>query len=311
MWYGRPASPASSTSTVDQQEIILDDSVSSPGQIIYMPQGNATTIIVGPSIPNNHLNLNHAHSNHLHHINNIHNNHHHYTNHVPASSSSSSTINNHLPNNVHHNNHRKGNQNNLNNINSNNNNAPQSTSSSKSPQKRPKLFSSQQQVAPWKALQHHFLRHSDVKSKREKRMTMAELNSEVLRRRNGWKVHHLVGQLSDLIQIEEQTRGRLDRLLKLFISDGAQRIHDLAKNCHKLPEQYATLLQSQRSYGVNEFNSELIVSKIDDLLRGDLQRSNIFDEQLSDSRDLVVRITNEHRDRVGVITAKFNKRIQL
>lgn len=177
--------------------------------------------------------------------------------------------------------------------------------------KRPKLYISQPQVTPWKALQHHFLKHTDVKSKREKRITMAELNNEVLRRRNGWKVHHLVGQLMDLRQNEEEIRGKIDSLLKLFISEGAKRIHDLANNSHKLPEHYETLLKSQRSYGVNEFNAEFIISKIDDLLRGDLQKSNIFDEQLKDCRELVVRITNEHRDRVGIITTKFNKRIQL
>jgi len=142
-------------------------------------------------------------------------------------------------------------------------------------------------------------------------MTMAELGNEVLQRRNGWKVHHLVGQLTDLLQNELLTRRRIDSLLDIFVESGAEKIHDLANNCHKLPEQYATLLQSQRSYGKNEFKPELIVTKMDDLLRGDLQRSNMFDEQLRDCRDLIVRITNEHRDRVARITTKFNKRIQL
>lgn len=140
---------------------------------------------------------------------------------------------------------------------------------------------------------------------------MAELGNEVLQRRNGWKVHHLVGQLTDLIQNEQHTRQRVNSLLETFIEDGAKKVHDLANNCHKLPEQYSTLLRSQRSYGKNEFKPELIVMKLDDLLRGDLQRSNLFDDQLRDCRDLIVRITNEHRDRVARITTKFNKRIQL
>lgn len=142
-------------------------------------------------------------------------------------------------------------------------------------------------------------------------MTMAELGNEVLQRRNGWKVHHLVGQLSDLIQNEVQNRGKISSLLEMFVEEGAKRVHDLANNCHKLPEQYAALLQSQRSYGKNEFNPELIVTKLDDLLKGDIQRSNMFDDQLRDCKDLIVRITNEHRDRVSRITTKFNKRIQL
>lgn len=182
---------------------------------------------------------------------------------------------------------------------------------STSPRKRPRLYNLSQKLTPWKSLQHHFLRHSDVKYRPEKRMTMAELGNEIVRRRNGWKVHHLVGQLSDLIQNETATRARMNALLELFVKDGAERVHDLANNCHKLPEQYAAILQSQRSYGKNEFNPELIVTKLDDLLKGDLQRSNMFNDQLRDCEDLIVRITNEHRDRVSRISTKLNKRIQL
>lgn len=142
-------------------------------------------------------------------------------------------------------------------------------------------------------------------------MTMAELGNEVSQRRNGWKVHHLVGQLTDLIQNETQIRNKIKSLLEIFEEDGAKKVHDLANNCDKLPEQYATLLRSQRSYGKNEFKPELIVTKLDDMFRGDLQRSNMFDNQLGDCIDIILRITNEHRDRVARITTKFNKRIQL
>lgn len=229
MWYGKQASPASSTSTIDQNEIILDP-VPTAGK-----RPNASTRQT--KRPRN-------------------------------------TIQNGI--------------------------AP----------KRPKLFNVTQQLTPWKSLQHHFLRHTDVKF-REKRMTMNELNSEVLKRRDGWKVFHITGQLTDLLENEVRTRERISTLLNLFVEGGAKRVHDLANNCHKLPEQYATLLQSQRSYGKNEFRPELIVTKLDDLLKGDLQRSVMFDDHLRDCRDLIVRVTSEHRDRVARITTKFNKRIQL
>lgn len=261
MWYGKQASPASSTSTVDQQEIILDDS-----QILQQSATSITSIPATASGSNTHLSGKRQ-----------------------GGSRSSA---------------KRPRQNNSQYTNS-------SLNAKCSPPKKPKLFNSHQQSAPWKSLQHHFLRHTDVKYRPEKRMTMAELGNEVLQRRNGWKVHHLVGQLTDLIENEAQTREKIDSLLKIFNQNGAQRVHDLANNCHKLPEQYASLLTSQRSYGINEFKSDLIVTKLEDLLRGDLQRNNIFDEQLRDCRDLVVRITNEHRDRVAVITTKFNKRIQL
>lgn len=286
MWLNKAqASPASSTSTVDQQEIIFDEqqltvihvnqqqhqhqpqlqtphlnqiqSQQHPQQQTYMTQRKQTNQTPVPP-----------------------------TQHPPPQTKQNSKQQNH-------------------------NNTKSAGKAKYSPTKKPKLYNPSQQLAPWKSLQHHFLRHNDVKYRPEKRMTMAELGNEVLLRRNGWKVHHLVGQLTDLIQNETQIRDKLDALLELFVDQGAKRIHDLASNCHKLPEQYATLLQSQRSYGTNEFKPELIVTKLDDLLRGDLQRSALFNDQLKDCRDLVVRITNEHRDRVGRITSKFNKRIQL
>lgn len=252
MWYGKQASPASSTSTIDQQEIIFDDSQLLQQQQQQQPQQQQLRLQQQKPHPQQHQ---------------------------PQPQKSSCKC------------------------------KPERTP--KRP-KRPKLFNlPQQQMGPWKSLQHHFLRHSDVKYKSEKRMTMAKLGDEVLQRRNGWKVHHLVGQLTDLIQNEQQNRTKLNNLLEIFIKNGAERIYDLANNCHKLPEQYATLLQSQRSYGTNQFRPDLIVTKLDDLLKGDLQRSNLFDNQLRDCRDLIVRITNEHRDRVARITTKFNKRIQL
>lgn len=244
MWYPKQASPASSTSTVDQQEILFDE-----------PHQQSTVSVT--------------------------------LNQTSGKRQAGSTA-------------RSAKR------------PRQTNNDSKcSPPKRPKLYHLPQQLAPWKSLQHHFLRHTDVKYRPEKRMTMAELGNEVSQRRNGWKVHHLVGQLTDLIQNETRIRNKISSLLDTFTDEGAKRIHDLARNCHRLPEQYATLLQSQRSYGKNEFKPELIVTKLDDLLKGDIQRSNMFDDQLRDCRDLIVRITNEHRDRVSRITTKFNKRIQL
>lgn len=286
MWYGKQASPASSTSTVDQQEIIFEDNQLQQQQqqqqtSIYQIQQTSTpsTTIVIPQSNNNN---------------------------IPSARRQARGTK--RPRNT---NSQYARVNGTGNTSKTNLNSNTTGNNKCSPPKRPKLYNLPQQLAPWKSLQHHFLRHTDVKYRPEKRMTMAELGNEVLQRRNGWKVHHLVGQLTDLIQNELQSREKVNSLLELFVEEGAKRIHDLANNCHKLPEQYATLLQSQRSYGKNEFKPELIVTKLDDLLKGDLQRSNMFDDQLRDCRDLIVRITNEHRDRVARITTKFNKRIQL
>lgn len=319
MWHGKQASPASSTSTVDQQEIIFEESQSHQQQpSIYELQQSAidSTFTQATSLPSNRLVSISTSDNDN-------------TSVIPTNSNvliatatsttttpattrrqtnSSTTRATKRPRNT---NSQYARVNGSNSTNKATTNSNTTVNSKCSPLKRPKLYNLPQQLAPWKSLQHHFLRHTDVKYRPEKRMTMAELENEVLQRRKGWKVHHLVGQLTDLIQNEHQTRQKITSLLELFTDTGAKRIHDLADNCHKLPEQYAALLQSQRSYGKNEFKPELIVTKLDDLLRGDLQRSNMFDEQLKDCRDIIVRITNEHRDRVARITTKFNKRIQL
>ena len=139
---------------------------------------------------------------------------------------------------------------------------------------------------------------------------MSELNDE-LKRENGWKAHYLAGQLSDLIQNETETRQRIQTLLDLFIKSGAELIIDLANKSNSLPEQYAALLQSQRSYGKDEFDPKLIVSKLDDLLRGELQRNKMFDEQMRQIRDNILHMTSENCEKIPKITTRFNKRFQL
>jgi DNA anti-recombination protein RmuC len=184
-------------------------------------------------------------------------------------------------------------------------------SSKSSPKKpRPRLYNISYKLTPWKSLNHHFLRYSDVKPRPEKRTTMSELSNE-LTQRNGWKAHYLTGQLNDLIQNESETRKRIQNLIDIFIQTAARLIIELANNCHNLPEQYAALLQNQRSYGKDEFDPSLIVSKLDDLLRGELQRNKMFDEQMRQIRDSVLRMTSENCERIPKITTKFNKRFQL
>jgi hypothetical protein len=184
-------------------------------------------------------------------------------------------------------------------------------SSRASPKKpRPRLYNISYKLTPWKSLNHHFLRYTDVKPRPEKRITMSELNDE-LKRENGWKAHYLAGQLSDLIQNETETRKRIQSLSEIFVKKGAALIIDLANNCNSLPEQYAALLQSQRSYGKDEFDPKLIVSKLDDLLKGELQRNKLFDEQMRQIRDSILHMTSENCEKIPKITTRFNKRFQL
>lgn len=315
MWYGKQASPTSSTSTVDQQEILFDDTSQSIHHQanIYHQSPSSLHRTNSSNIAQQQQQQN------LHNLNNL-------TpittgNVVAVAPSTTGSGRGRQPGPGRGGAKRPRNTNSQYSRTNGTGGAPTTSAKSNplttgnnskcSPPKKPKLYHLTQQLTPWKSLQHHFLKYTDIKYRPEKRMTMAELSNEATQRRHGWKVHHLVGQLTDLVQNEMQNREKVTSLLELFVDEGAKRINALASNCHKLPEQYAALLQSQRSYGKNEFNPELIITKLDDLLRGDIQRSNMFDDQLRDCRDLIVRITNEHRDRVSRISTKFNKRIQL
>lgn len=53
----------------------------------------------------------------------------------------------------------------------------------------------------WKATHNHYLRHSDVKPKDERRPTIMDLANQyrVQDKVNGWKIHHLSTQMEDLV----------------------------------------------------------------------------------------------------------------
>lgn len=53
----------------------------------------------------------------------------------------------------------------------------------------------------WKATHNHYLRHSDVRPKDERRPTIMDLANQyrVQEKVNGWKIHHLSTQMEDLV----------------------------------------------------------------------------------------------------------------
>ena len=144
---------------------------------------------------------------------------------------------------------------------------------------------------PWKSLQYHFLRYTDVKTKPEKKQTLADLSSEGLQKKNGWKIHHLATQMEDMAESESEIYERLNGLLAKF-------------------EEKVSCLPGLE----DAINPDLPVKvsfsdKFTDLLRGNMQRSNVFQEQINESRSLLIKLTNDHRERVGKVTRKnINKR---
>lgn len=53
----------------------------------------------------------------------------------------------------------------------------------------------------WKATHNHYLRHTDVRPKDERRPTIMDLANQyrVQDKVNGWKIHHLTTQMEDLV----------------------------------------------------------------------------------------------------------------
>ena len=144
----------------------------------------------------------------------------------------------------------------------------------------------------WKALQHHFLRYTDVKPKAEKKLTLSELSNEGLQKKNGWKIHHLATQMEDMSDNETELLHRLNQCLRSF----EQRIAGL-------PLMRDSALSPDCPFRVS------LGDKLADLLRGNIQRSSLFQEQMAESKQLLIKLTNDHRERVGKLTKKnINKR---
>ncbi|XP_074602292.1 uncharacterized protein LOC141855975 isoform X2 [Brevipalpus obovatus] len=67
---------------------------------------------------------------------------------------------------------------------------------------------------PWKSLQYHFLRYSDVKQKPEKKLTLSELSNEGIQKKNGWKVQHLVTHIEDTEEREAEVLQQIILILR-------------------------------------------------------------------------------------------------
>jgi hypothetical protein len=157
--------------------------------------------------------------------------------------------------------------------------------------RKPRLSLLSSYGSPWKSLQYHFLRYTDVKPKAEKNKTLSELSNEGLQKKNGWKIHHLATQMEDMAETEGEIYERLNGILSRF-----------EEKVSPLP-------------GLDDaINPDLpvkvsISDKLTDLIRGNLQRSNVFQDQINESRSLLIKLTNDHREKVGKVTRKnINKR---
>ncbi|CAG9825085.1 unnamed protein product [Phaedon cochleariae] len=114
----------------------------------------------------------------------------------------------------------------------------------------------------WKATHNHYLRHSDVKPKEERRPSIMDLANQcrVQEKVNGWKVHHLSTQMEDLAEQEQTVYDQLTGLLKCTESE----------------------------MGSKHFDKEL--NRINDLIKGNLQRIKIINDGMLEAKTSIMKI---------------------
>ncbi|XP_040577878.1 uncharacterized protein [Lepeophtheirus salmonis] len=135
----------------------------------------------------------------------------------------------------------------------------------------PQLISSYNQS--WKSCHNHFLRYTDVKEKEERRPTVNELASHryVAQQINGWKIYHLFAQMEDVSEMEDELTEKLSELQK--------RLEDSA-------------------------HSEINLSKVQEMIKANLQRSKIVRDQVGESKNHLLNIFN-HKPKILNIINKY------
>ncbi|XP_064456664.1 histone deacetylase complex subunit SAP130-A-like isoform X3 [Ornithodoros turicata] len=135
----------------------------------------------------------------------------------------------------------------------------------------------------WKSRHNHFARHSDVKPKDDKKLTVNDLANQkgVLQKANGWKVFHLTSQMEEVFFLEDTVYGKLSQLLD-FIENKPPAIQSKPLN----PDE------------------ERILSKISDLVKGNLQRSKIVQDQVTEAKQQMHKVL-EHKPRIVEIIGKY------
>ncbi|OQR77603.1 hypothetical protein BIW11_06978 [Tropilaelaps mercedesae] len=158
-------------------------------------------------------------------------------------------------------------------------------------QQRPQLFGVQVQPN-WKARFNHFVHHSDVRSKDDKRPTVNELANQkcAAQRAHGWKLYHIKGQVEEVETIESDVFQRFSKILDAFENSTNHRPSDGSTTSHLSPED------------------EKMFNKITDLIKGNLQRSKIMQDQVGEVKKQLVKVL-DHKPRVlDVIGKHVSKR---
>ncbi|XP_063228566.1 histone deacetylase complex subunit SAP130-like [Bacillus rossius redtenbacheri] len=147
------------------------------------------------------------------------------------------------------------------------------------PPKRPQISLINSYRHTWKSRHNHFLRYGDVKPKDERRPTVADLAGQrhVLQKLGGWKIYHLSTQMEELAELESHVVEKLSAILKVMEKKTEKEV-------------------------------EKDVNRLNELIKGNMQRSKIIKDQMQEAEIQVKKIV-DHKDHVTDIISKCaNKR---
>jgi len=142
--------------------------------------------------------------------------------------------------------------------------------------KRPRvsLMSSYRQT--WKARNQHFTRYTDMKLKDERRPTVTDLANQkhIMQKVHGWKVFHLSAQIEEMAYSESQVYDRLNAVLGIMENLGNEKCIDRD------------------------------LMRVNELIKGNIQRSKVIRDGLQDSKNQVQKIF-EHKPRAEEIISRY------
>ncbi|XP_052873159.1 mucin-19 [Anopheles cruzii] len=139
----------------------------------------------------------------------------------------------------------------------------------------------------WKAANNHFQRYTDVKQREERRPTVMDIanQSHILQKVNGWKIYHLSAQIEELCDLESQAYGKLAQMLRSMEASGSG----------------SSSSSSSASGSVSSIKSSSTdIERINDLLKGNMQRSKIVMDGINEARTQIMKIF-DHKPRVSDI----------
>ncbi|XP_076331459.1 uncharacterized protein LOC143236789 isoform X1 [Tachypleus tridentatus] len=149
--------------------------------------------------------------------------------------------------------------------------------------KRPSMSLLSSYRHTWKSRHNHFQRYSDVKPKDEKKTTVNDLANQkgVLQKSNGWKFYHLSAQLEEVVELEVSVYSRISKVLDLLENDPP------ALKCKPLSS-----------------DEDRVMNKINDLIKGNLQRSKLLQDQMTEAKQQMLKIL-EHKPSIVEIINKY------